>query len=91
LVAVDPLPGDPDLIREQAAGLKNTAAEIGWQVDQLRRIGADESMRALSVAAVQTEALGVAKRLEQVIGVTAGPRGICTAGPMSWRISSRPR
>jgi hypothetical protein len=68
LAVGDPLPGDPDAIREQAAGLRNTAVEITWQVSHLRRIGADESMRALSVEALQSQALDVAKRLEAVIG-----------------------
>ncbi|HEX3827900.1 MAG TPA: hypothetical protein VHV82_11580, partial [Sporichthyaceae bacterium] len=48
--------------------MRNTAVEITWQVSHLRRIGADESMRALSVEALQSQALDVAKRLEAVIG-----------------------
>jgi len=67
LAVKDPLAGDPEEIEQVARHLHDTVAELTWQVNTLKGIGADGHLTGAYADALRSNATDVAAKLEKVI------------------------
>jgi hypothetical protein len=67
LAGTDPLSGNPEEIANEAAQLKNMAAELTWQVRTLKGIGSDGTLVGAYADGLRASATDVAAKLEKVI------------------------
>jgi hypothetical protein len=65
---VDPVPGDPGRISQEAAHLAAVARQIGDQVTALRKIGADNTLVGQYADKLRSSANDVADSLDKVVG-----------------------
>lgn len=67
LAGSDPLAGDPKEILQEAARMRDTAAELTWQIKTLKGVGADGQLSGEYAEKLRISATDVAAKLEKVI------------------------
>jgi hypothetical protein len=67
LAGSDPLAGDPKEILQEAARMRDTVAELTWQIKTLKGVGADGHLSGEYAEKLRVSATDVAAKLEKVI------------------------
>ncbi|MFF0204144.1 putative T7SS-secreted protein [Streptomyces sp. NPDC005017] len=68
IAETDPVPGDPEAVRDEATRLKTIAETLERQVEKLRRLGKDDNIKGKYAETLREEADKLAGRFEKTKG-----------------------